>query len=177
MLNKRHRYSTVCLLIALLGSGGCGFHLRGELPASSAARNLAIIGIGPSNPLYGKLVSLLTSAGGSLAAKPGKAGATLNILVARHERRPITLSIGGKANSFDLTFRVVYRIVGPKGEEIVPEQDLIIRRDYFNQQISPLGQGDEEAMIRKEMETDAASTLLRRVVYSLDHQKTAASSS
>lgn len=162
------------LLLPLLG-GGCGFHLRGELPASSAARTLVLTGIGPSNPFYGDFVQIVSTQGGRLVKKPDEAGGVVNILSARHARRPITLTSGGRANSFDLTFRLVYQVLDAKGRELIPEQELIIRRDYFNQQLSPLGQGEEEAMLRAEMEKEAAETLLRRVVYSLDHKAPKAS--
>jgi LPS-assembly lipoprotein len=148
---------------------GCGFHLRGELPEKSAARNLYITGIGPGNPFYGDLTRMLGDYGGQVAPKPDQAGAIVRVISAGHYRRPITLSSGGRANSFDLSFRVVYGIDSPKGEELVPEQELIIRRDYFNQQLSPLGQGSEEAQLRQEMEYEAAQAMLRRVIFRLNN--------
>ena len=163
------------LLVALFGAG-CGFHLRGQLPADSAARSLVFTGIGPGNPFYADFVQVVTDYGGKLVKKPAEAGAIVNVVSARHNRRPITLSSGGRANSFDLSFRLVYEIQDPKGKDLVPEQELIIRRDYFNQQVSPLGQGDEEAMLRKEMEREAAQVLLRRIVFSLKHPPSDSSS-
>jgi outer membrane lipopolysaccharide assembly protein LptE/RlpB len=43
----------------------------------------------------------------------------------------------------------------------------MVRREYFNTQGSPLGQGLEEVQIRGEMEMEAAQTLLRQVVFTL----------
>jgi LPS-assembly lipoprotein len=170
----RRRPGIFAVLLASAALGGCGFHLRGELPESSAARSLYIAGLGQRNAFYGDLVRVLSNYGGSVAPKPDKAGAVVNIVSAQHYRRPITLSSGGRANTFDLTFRVVYDIRTPAGEELVPEQELIIRRDYFNQQVTPLGQGAEEALMREEMEEEAAQNLFRRVVFSLNHKKPAA---
>jgi LPS-assembly lipoprotein len=50
---------------------------------------------------------------------------------------------------------------------LIPEQELDIRREYFNTQSSPLGQVSEEALMRTEMEREAAQTLLRRTIFSL----------
>ena len=68
---------------------------------------------------------------------------------------------------FDLTFRVIYEVQTPKGDILIPEKELLVRREYFNTQGSPLGQGLEEVQIRSEMEMEAAQTLLRQVVFTL----------
>jgi outer membrane lipopolysaccharide assembly protein LptE/RlpB len=68
---------------------------------------------------------------------------------------------------FDLTFRVIYEVQNPKGDILIPEKELMVRREYFNTQGSPLGQGLEEVQIRSEMEMEAAQTLLRQVVFTL----------
>jgi LPS-assembly lipoprotein len=153
--------------LAAASLAGCGFHLRGEIPGTAEAKTLYITGISQKNPFYGDFSQVLNTSGGSLASVPGKAGAVINIALARHERRALTLSRQGRANTFDLTFRLVYEIRSPKGEVLVPQQELEVRRDYFNDQSSPLGQGEEEALMRQEMEKEAAQTLLRRVVYTL----------
>jgi LPS-assembly lipoprotein len=149
---------------------GCGFHLRGEIPQTSGVKSLYVTGIGRGNPFYGDFAQVLGYSGGSLAPAPNQAGAVVNIALARHERRALTLSSQGRANTFDLTFRLIYDIRSPKGEVLVPRQELEVRRDYFNDQSSPLGQGEEEAMYRLEMQKEAAETLLRRVVYTLSRK-------
>ena len=68
---------------------------------------------------------------------------------------------------FDLRLLVIYEVQNPKGEILVPEKELEIRREYFNTQGSPLGQGLEETQLRAEMEKEASQTLLRQVVFSL----------
>jgi LPS-assembly lipoprotein len=164
---KLFRWTAAAVLAAALA--GCGFHLRGEIPGTAAEKTIYVAGLGRTNPLYGNFAQALSYSGGILAQKPADARAVVNIASARHLRRPITLSAQGRANTFDLILRVVYQIQTPKGEVLVPQQELEIRRDYFNDQSSPLGQGEEEALMRQEMEKEAAQTLLRRVVFSLSH--------
>lgn len=155
---------------------GCGFHLRGEMPGSAESKKLYLAGLSNRSPFYGDLVQVLNYSGGTLAPAPAKAGAVLNVTLARHERRALTLSGQGRANTFDLTFRVIYDVRSPKGDILVPQQEMEVRRDYFNDQSSPLGQGEEEALMRQEMEKEAAQTLLRRVVYALNKKPTPADS-
>jgi LPS-assembly lipoprotein len=165
---KRAPFRNALPVLAALALAGCGFHLRGELPEASTARSLFVTGIGKSNPFYGEFSQTLSYAGGSLADNPAKAGAVVRITRAYHDRRPVTLSKQGRANTFDLTFRVVYDVETPSGEILLPSQELEIRRDYFNDQSSPLGQGEEEAQMRLEMQREAAQALFRRVVYTLN---------
>jgi LPS-assembly lipoprotein len=156
------------LLLALASLwGGCGFHLRGEIPGTAQEKTFFISGVGPGNPVYGNLANLLVNSGGILASKPADASAIVNILKVRHIRRPITLSAAGRANMFDLRLLVIYEVQNPKGEVLIPEKELEIRREYFNTQGSPLGQGLEETQLRAEMEKEASQTLLRQVVFSL----------
>jgi LPS-assembly lipoprotein len=163
----RTLFGSVAVVLAILSLAGCGWHLRGEIPGSTADKTLFISGIGPRQPFYGDFTQALTYSGGFLAKTPKQASAVVHIVRAIHERRPITLSKQGRANTFDLTFRVLYDIRTPKGEVLVPQQELEIRRDYFNDQSSPLGQGEEEAQMRMEMQKEAAQALLRQVVYTL----------
>ncbi|MGZ8218395.1 LPS-assembly lipoprotein LptE [Methylomagnum sp.] len=154
--------------LAVVSMAGCGFHLRGEMPGSAESKTLYLSGLSTRNSFYGDLAQVLSYSGGSLATAPAKAGAVVNVTLARHERRALTLSGQGRANTFDLTFRVIYDVRSPKGEILVPMQEMEVRRDYFNDQASPLGQGEEEALMRQEMEKEAAQTLLRRIVYTLN---------
>lgn len=166
-MNTLPRAALVALLVMLMTLGGCGFHLRGEIPGDKKEKTLFVTGLSHSSPFYATFTQSLQVAGGYLAPKAADARAVIQIQSARHLRRPIALSSVGRANLFDLTFRVVYSITSAKGDVLIPEQELDIRREYFNTQSSPLGQVSEESLMRTEMERDAAQTLLRRTIFSL----------
>ena len=166
-------WPTLILSVVLLS--GCGFHLRGDIPGTTRDKTLLMTGVSRGNPLYINFTQALTAGGGIVAAKSADASAVVNVMRAVHLRRPITLSAAGRANMFDLTYRVVYDVLNTKGEVLIGEKELLIHREYFNTQGSPLGQGYEEIQMRAEMEKEAAQTLLRQVVLSLQ-QKAATSS-
>ena len=63
----------------------------------------------------------------------------------------LTLSAVGQANMFELTFRVRYDVENTKGDILLAEQEINTRREYFNTQSSPLGQGYEEVQMRSEI--------------------------
>jgi LPS-assembly lipoprotein len=155
-----------------LSLAACGFHLRGSIPDQAIAKTLFIEGLGRNEPFSQEFSQILSYSGGSIAATPAQAGAVIRIVRAKHERRPISLSKQGRANTFDLTFLVIYDVATPQGEILLPRQEIEIKRDYFNDQTSPLGQAAEESLMRQEMQKEAAQLLLRRVVYGLSHTST-----
>jgi LPS-assembly lipoprotein len=165
MVPLAHRIGSLSITLLLLT--GCGFHLRGDIPGSTQEKTLFLSGVAKGNPFYADFNRSLIAGGGIMAVKPAEASAIINVTMVRHLRRPITLSAVGRANMFDLTFRVIYEVQGPKGNILIPEKELMVRREYFNTQDSPLGQGLEEVQIRSEMEMEAAQTLLRQVVFTL----------
>jgi len=148
----------------------CGFHLRGALPNNMIAKTIYVDGLGRGDPFLQEFSQILSYSGGSVVAAPSQAGAVIHIVRARQDRRPIGLSKQGRANLFDLSFRVVYDVTTPQGEVLLPRQELELKRDYFNDQTSPLSQTQEEAQIIQEMQREAAQLLFRRVAYGLSHQ-------
>ncbi|GAB6047210.1 hypothetical protein JCM19379_10340 [Methyloparacoccus murrellii] len=164
---RLHGRGRVLTLAAALLLAGCGFHLRGDLPGTPQEKTFFLTGINRSNPVYANFAQSLAAAGGTMAAKPGDARAIVNLVRVRHIRRPITLSAAGRANMFDLRLLVIFEVQNAKGDVLIPEKEIEVRREYFNTQGSPLGQGLEERQMREEMEKEAAQTLLRQVVFGL----------
>lgn len=160
---KRLTGASVLLMLLLTGVGGCGFHLRGEVPGSIRDKTIMVTGM-TQGGVYGNYVAHLNAIGGRITKKTSDAVAIVNIASVKHIRRPITLSSIGRANMFDLTFRVIYDIKGPKGNTLVPEREISIRREYFNTQTEPLSQSLEEGLIRAEMEKEAALILMRQSI-------------
>ncbi len=160
----------VCMGLTLLLSA-CGFHFRGRIAEDSLARTVFVEGDSRFESFTGEFSQLLAHSGGQVAKTSAEAGAVVHIMRARQERRPITLSRQGRANTYDLVFGLEYDVTTPQGEVLLPRQLIEIRRDYFNDQTSPLGQAAEENLIRQEMQKEAAQLLLRRVVYGLRSNK------
>lgn len=157
--------AVVILWLSILG--GCGFHLRGQVDLPDRAKVVYLEGIDRGQPFAQQLIELLGFAGGRITLDRNQAGSVLHVLSARHERRQISLSRAGKANAFDLIYRMNYEIVTPKGEVLVPPQELEISRQYFVDFRFALGQGEQESQFRAEMEQEAAQTLLLRLRYAV----------
>lgn len=155
---------------ALLGTAllsGCGYHLRGQVDLPDRAKVVYLEGLDRGQPFSQQLTELLGFAGGRITDDRNQAGSVLHVRRAMHERRQISLSRAGKANAFDMIYRIEYEVATPKGEILLAPQELEISRQYFVDQQFPLGQGEQESQLRVELEQEAAQTLLLRLRYAV----------
>ena len=68
-----------------------------------------------------------------------------------------------KSPEFQLRYRVRYRVVDNTQREVVPTSEILLRRDFsFNDQ-EALSKESEEALLYRDMQTDAVQQLLRRL--------------
>lgn len=146
---------------------GCGFHLRGDVDLPQVAKTIYLEGADPSQPFSQEFTELYSFAGGYVSPDRGAAGAIVRIVRTASERRQISLSKGGKANAFDLIYRIEYEVTTPSGEVLVPKREIEISREYFNDQRFPLGQGEQEQQMRNEMQQEAAQRLLRQLRFAV----------
>ncbi|BBA37111.1 rare lipoprotein B [Methylocaldum marinum] len=146
----------------------CGYHLRGSLPPTMLAKTFFVEGVGRGDPFLREFSRILSYTGGSVTATPGQAGAVIHVVHVRQDRRPIGLSKQGRANLFDLSYRLVYEVTTPQGEILLPREEIELKRDYFNDQTSPLSQTHEEVQIQQEMQREAAELMFRRLAYALN---------
>lgn len=148
-------------LCSVLVLGGCGFHLRGaaDLPFTSLYIQA------PPTSLFAVQFKRIvtTSSGTDVVDDPKAAQATLQLLLEQREKEILSLSGGGRVREFQLRYRVRYRIVDKAQQEIVPSSEILLRRDFsFNDQ-EALSKESEEALLYRDMQTDAVQQLLRRL--------------
>lgn len=145
--------------MALLLSA-CGYHLRGALDLPAGMRNVYLDG--GSTPLREQFKRTLKSSAGKLANSSEGAGMTIRIFGEDFNRRALSLNAKGKAEEFELHYRMEYELLGPGGSVLAPRQPVDIRRSYFNDQQEILGKENEEAVILNEMHQQAVRTIVDR---------------
>ncbi len=156
-------------LAASLSLSGCGYHLRGQVDLPDRAKVVYLEGVDRSQVFGQQFSELLGFAGARVTADRNQAGSVLHVMRSQHERRQISLSRAGKANAFELVYRMGYEVVTPKGEVLLAPQELELSRQYFVDQQFPLGQGEQESELRAEMEQEAAQTVLRRLRFAIEN--------
>ncbi len=153
--------SSLILLTAALLLSGCGFKLRGAvtLPFDSI-----YVQAGPS-PLVTQLKRAITAGSQTrIADKPGDAQAVLQIMGEAREKQILALSGGGRVREFELRYRVSYRLTdGKSATEYIPPSEIVLRRELSYSDVEALAKESEEALLYRDMQTDAVQQLLRRL--------------
>jgi LPS-assembly lipoprotein len=155
-----HASSFIMAIAALLLSG-CGFHLRG--PAMLPFDTL-YVQAAPTSQFANQLRRVIGASGRTRVTNiPAEADATLQVLNELREKEILSLSAGGRVREFQLRYRIFYQLVDKNKNVLVPPGEIVLRRDFaFNDQ-DQISKESEEALLFRDMQTDAVQQLLRRL--------------
>ena len=156
-MNRRH-----FLLLALSGLvTGCGFQLRGDTGRSNAA---VYVHGKPEMAIVREMKRLLRGDRHMrLSDEVKSADAAAEILEDHNLKVILSLSGTGKVREYQLRYSVAYRIRDRYGEDLVSRSELTLVRDFSYDDTKVLAKEAEEALLLKDMHTDAAQQILRRI--------------
>lgn len=139
----------------------CGFQLRGQ---ATLPFETLFISFPVGNPI-GTDLRRFVKAGTStrLVDNPQNAEATLEVISAVNERQIMSVSGGGRVREFELRYRVSFRLIDAKGIELIPANEIALRRIIPFTDAQVVAKEAEEAMLVREMQSDAAAQILRRL--------------
>src|SRR5215470_485532 len=161
---RRDRNLSRCGLIALLAIAtlsvaSCGFKLRGQQTFSFETINV------PSSSSLGvELQRAIAASSGhvKMVSTAAEADAVVSILGEQQERVILSLNTQGRVTEYQLRYRVIYSVAGPKGVQFVPPTTINLTRDItFNDQV--LAKETEEGQLFREMRSDAVQQIIRRL--------------
>jgi LPS-assembly lipoprotein len=156
---------SIILIMALLLSA-CGYHLRGALELPKGMKNVYLEG--GSAQLREQFKRAMEISSVQLSNTPENAGIIVKIFDEDSRRRVLSLSSGGIANDFELSYRFDYELLDSKNKVLMPRQPVEIKREYYNDQFAIIAKGNEEAVIRDEMYQQAVRTVVNRARVALD---------
>lgn len=159
MWSSRIKFAiAVCALAAL---AGCGFQLRGsyELPYKSV--HIAAPG---TSQVASNLRRDLTNNAIKIAPEAKSAEAQINITNERRDRQILSLSGAGRVSEYQLRFWVSYQVTDATGRVLIPTSEIQLTRilTYSDREI--IAKQQEEALLYSDMEKDAVSQILRRML-------------
>ncbi len=159
------RLTAALLFLAVLSAltSGCGFQLRGELELPSAMDAVMLQGIDRYSEQGQDIVVSLVAVGSRVTQDPVDATSVLRITHRSMERRVLSVDAAGKANEYELIYRLSFLLEDKTGEILVPTQTILQVRDYIFDLDNVLGKSEEEALLRRQLEKDAALRMLRRL--------------
>lgn len=159
------------VLVGLGGSllGGCGFKLRAS--QDFAFQTLAI----QPNPGGGVALELRRSFGDAVRVLAPdepltQAQVVLEVLQELREKTVVALNSSGQVREFQLRLRVKFRIRTPQGVELVPDSEIVQKRDISFNESAVLAKEAEEGLLYRNMQSDIVQQLMRRLAkVRLDH--------
>lgn len=149
------------LAIAASGAlGACGFQLRGQaqLPFST----LYVQGAG-NTPLGQELRRALRVSNVRLEDAASKAEATLVIMSEIRDKLILSLGGQGRVREYQLRYRLAYQLTDAKAAVITPPTEILLKRDISFNDNEALAKEAEEALLYRDMQSDAIQQLLRRL--------------
>jgi LPS-assembly lipoprotein len=156
-----HPSSLILLAATALLVAACGFQLRGTatLPFSTLYVQAA-----PTSQFATDLRRAVRSGSGTrIAERPEQAEVVLHILSELQEKQILSLTGGGRVSEYQLRYRVSFRLTDSKNREHIPASEIVLRRDYSYNDSQALGAESEEALLYRDMRSDAVSQMVRRL--------------
>lgn len=153
----------IILLLALTLSS-CGFHLRGrnmqgtEFPFSS----LYLKSAAPS-PFISDLQNSLELYKIRLVPTAAQADLTLDIASEANDKQILSLSGAGQVLEFQLRYRVSLRAYDKQMQDWLPADEIALQRTLTYDAAQILAKEQEEALLFRDMRSDAVQQVLRRL--------------
>lgn len=162
-LSDPSRRRTLLGLVAAgpaLALAGCGFQLR-TLP-QLPFRTLALTGFAPRSQLAGDLRRLLEQRV-AVVDRVADAQVVLQSLVDARERSIVAQTAAAQVRELQLRLKFHFRVTSAAGRELVPRAELLLTRDMSYDESRALAKEAEEAELFREMQTDVALQVMRRL--------------
>jgi LPS-assembly lipoprotein len=148
------------LLVQLVA---CGFHLRGDVSLPPSFTDMAVVDGAPPTDMAAELRTALKGQGIRLVTDAAQAKTVLQVHGETFGKRVSAVGREGKAQEYRLTYSVNFSLRGPDGQWWLSKDQVTVQRDLRFDETAVLGVSQEEAQLRKEMQREAASQILRRL--------------
>lgn len=145
-----------CLLLA-----SCGFHLRGQ--AALPFESIYVQSGGPSSFANEFARAVRAGSQTQVTDNPQAARVTLQIIAEGRERAILSLSGSGRVREITLRYRVSYRLYDQKNREHIAPSEILLRRDLSYSDTDVIAKEQEEALLFRDMQSDAVQQLVRRL--------------
>lgn len=153
--------SLVLAVICAMTLSSCGFQLRGQV--AIPFKTIYIESPGYSSFVNNLERAIRSSSGTQIVANRDDAEAVLRILSERQEKIILSLSSGGKVREFDLRYSVAYRLTDKASVDLAPPGEIRLRRDMTYDDTQVLAKESEQALLYRDMQSDAVQQMLRRL--------------
>jgi LPS-assembly lipoprotein len=156
-----HAALAMAMIVVAMALAACGFQLRGQ--AAIPYKSLFVETTGYSQFANDLERAIRSGSKTKIAQNRNEAEAVLKIVAESNEKIILSLSSGGKVREFELRYKVAYRLTDVAGNNLVAPGEIVLRRDLTYDDTQVLAKESEEALLFRDMKTDAVLQLLRRL--------------
>ena len=96
-------------------------------------------------------------------ADPGDVQVILDLPQEQRERVVVGINASGQVREYQLRLRVPFRLRTPQGGELIPQTELLQRRDISFNESAVLAKEAEESLLYRDMQNDIVQQLMRRL--------------
>ncbi|MDH3692993.1 MAG: LPS assembly lipoprotein LptE [Gammaproteobacteria bacterium] len=151
----------VVLLATLALMQACGFHLRGKVDLPERLTSFHVDGKDPD--LVAELQDALEFSGAEIVDGDAGATAVLELTDIAFLREVRSVDERGLATSYNLRYRVRFKIEENNGEELLKETTITLSR-FLNFDSSQILQAEEEQeFLREDMQRDMVQRIMQRL--------------
>ncbi len=152
------------IISALLVLTSCGFHVRGHsnAPVQLAFQSIYLRTVNES-PFVEDLRKTLTLNKVKVAESADEATITLDIISEATDKQILSLSAAGKVLEYELRYRVTLSAYDNQLVFWLPTAEVSMNRTMAYDDSQVLAKEQEQALIYKEMRTDAVAQVMRRL--------------
>lgn len=149
----------LCLLTATLTA--CGFKSRGSFQLPVELQKIYVAG-SQSSDLVKNLNEMLAY---SAKVAANRSDADVVLIINKEETANRTLSVDsrGKVRESEMQFSVIYSLVLTNSDALLDKEELLLVRDYINDENDIIGRTNESMVITGDLKRDAAQQILRRI--------------
>ena len=150
------------LALGFVLTGGCGFHLQGDVPMPAHLHSVYIATSDELSPFATELRDIFENNGLVIAPRSKGADAVVRVATDSYGRRVLSVSARNTPAEYEVYYTVDYTI-DRNGVETVPKQHLELTRNFSFDESLLLAKEHEEEIIRDAMARDLAGLVLRKV--------------
>lgn len=152
------------LLAATLSLAACGFHLRGhgDQKVELAFASVYLKAAGES-AFVADMRNALALNKIAVSDTSEQATITLEILSEGSDKQILALSGAGRVREYQLRYRISLRAYDKQLNVWLPEEEILLMRTLTYDDSQVLAKEQEEALLLKDMRSDAVAQALRRL--------------
>ncbi len=158
------KLTRLLLVTVALTLAACGFHLRGsQLKDITFAFKSLYLRTTGETPFVADLRRALTTSKVVLTPTADQAELVLEIVSEQTTKTILSLSGSGRVQEYQLIYRVSLRAYDNKQTDWLPAEEIMLSRILPYDDTQVLAKEQEEAMLYKDMRSDAVAQAMRRL--------------